>query len=378
MASPANLFDQSHYADVRRPVLEARHLPPWCYTSDEFYQREVEQIFRKTWNFVGREDRIPNSGDYFTLKIGGVAVILVRNENRDIHAFANTCTHRGSRLLSDEGNCGKYIQCPYHSWSFALDGTLAAAPGMENAKGFDLRDYPLHPIRLETWESFLFINFAADGMSLAEYLGDLPDKLGCYNFSDMITVRRVEYDLACNWKLFIENAMEEYHTATVHKASVGKQEGLIEETEGQWEAAFMFGEKTIAVLPSDNSPFPHIPTLEGRPAQGTYFVLLKPSTMLGCTQDCMWWLEQHPQGPDRTRLIVGSCFPRSTVERADFDEVVQKYYARWDKSIPEDNWISEVQQAGLESPYSRTSRVSHKEVLVHTMANWVLDRVLDS
>jgi phenylpropionate dioxygenase-like ring-hydroxylating dioxygenase large terminal subunit len=98
--------------------------------------------------------------------------------------------------------------------------------------------------------------------------------------------------------------------------------------------------------------------------------------MFGCTIDCMWYLELHPRGPGRTELIVGSCFPRKTVARADFEEVVARYYKRWDISIPEDNEISEWQQRGLESPLCAPGRLSHLEPLVHAIDNWVLDRAI--
>ena len=377
MSGSADIFDPSLYERVRLPVMQARHLPPWCYTSEAFYQREVTSIFLKEWNFLGREDRLPNSGNYFTAKFAGVPLFVIRNRAGELRAFANTCSHRGSKLLEDEGRCKSVIQCPYHAWAYDFDGALVATPGMEQAEDFDPAELGLRAIRLETWGGFVFINFDSESRNLSDYLGTLPETLRSYNFTDMVTVRRKEYCLASNWKIFIENAMEEYHTATVHKTSVGKQSSELEEGDGEWDAAFVTGDKSIAILPNEPAVFPHIESLDERTRNGSYFVHIKPATMLGCTQDCMWWLEQHPLGPARTKLIVGSCFPKSTVERPDFDEVVEKYYQRWDKSIPEDNWISEVQQAGLTSPFSRTSRVSHHEMLVHKIANWVLDRVLD-
>ena len=377
MSVPANIFDPSLYERVRRPVMEAHHLPPWCYTSEAFYQREVDSIFLQEWNLLGREDRLTVPGDYFTANLAGVPLFVIRNRDGELRAFANTCTHRGSRLLQDDGRCRSVVQCPYHAWAFDFDGALVATPGMEQAKGFEPGRYGLRAIKLEIWDGFVFINFDPESRPLLEYLGALPDSLRSYDFADMVTVRRKEYDLACNWKLFIENAMEEYHTPTVHKASVGKQSSEIEEGDGEWDAAFLKSDKTVAILPGETAVLPHIESLDERARSGTNFVHVKPATMLGCTQDCMWWLELHPMGPARTKLTVGSCFPRSTVERPDFEQEVEKYYYRWDKSIPEDNWISEVQQQGLSSPLSRTSRISHHEVLVHKIANWVLDRVLD-
>ena len=242
-------------------------------------------------------------------------------------AFANTCSHRGSKLLEDEGRCKSVIQCPYHAWAFDFDGALVATPGMEQAEDFDPAQLGLRAIRLETWGGFVFINFNSESRNLAEYLGTLPETLRSYNFTDMVTVRRKEYYLASNWKLFIENAMEEYHTATVHKTSVGKQSSELEEGDGEWDAAFVTGDKSIATLPKEPAVFPHIESLDERTRHGSYFVHIKPATMLGCTQDCMWWLEQHPLGPARTKLIVGSCFPK-------FDDRTTRFRRSRGKILP--------------------------------------------
>ena len=106
-------------------------------------------------------------------------------------------------------------------------------------------------------------------------------------------------------------------------------------------------------------------------------MVLYPSTMLGMTKDAVWWLELHPQGVNRTKLIVGSCFPKSTVARPDFDDKVKYYYKRWDKSVVEDNEISGLQHEGVSSPFARPGRLSSLEPLVHHIANWVLDRVVE-
>jgi phenylpropionate dioxygenase-like ring-hydroxylating dioxygenase large terminal subunit len=121
------MFDPAHYAATRRPLLEAETLPPWCYTSEAFYQREIDRIFRKVWNFVGHVSQVATPGDYFTLTFAGIPVIILRDQAGDLRAFANTCRHRGSALLEGSGNC-RAIVCPYHSWTYGLDGSLRAAP----------------------------------------------------------------------------------------------------------------------------------------------------------------------------------------------------------------------------------------------------------
>lgn len=131
------------------------------------------------------------------------------------------------------------------------------------------------------------------------------------------------------------------------------------------------------MLRGETASLPPIPSLTGRAAEGTYFVLVYPHTFLGCTSDCMWWMECQPQGPTRTKVIVASCFPISTVERPEFADAVEKYYERWDTSHPEDNEICERQQQGLISPFNVPGRFGTAERGVHTIDNWILDQVLD-
>jgi choline monooxygenase len=373
-----NLFAPATYAGVRRPLAEAETLPPACYSSEAFFRREVERIFMKAWNFIGRADRIPNPGDYFTLEFVGVPVIVVRDKDGAVRALANSCRHRGAMVAQGEGNC-RAFKCPYHSWAYGLDGGLLSAPEIEHSRNFDFAQYGLLPIRLESWAGFLFVNFDAQAAPLARWLGDLPDRMASYGFDDMVCVRRKTYELACNWKVYVENAMEAYHVPTVHRSTLSRQKGPVAQkqpTSGEWMALWKAHEGSRALLTGDQG-FPFIEGLADQAARGTWYPLIFPSTMFGATRDCMWWLELHPLSAARTRLIVGSCFPRRTVARPDFDEVVQRYYKRWDLSIPEDNEISDLQQRGLSSPFARPGRLTHLEPLVHDLANWVLDRVLD-
>lgn len=376
MAAVQDIFDPVHYAKVRLPYLEAETLPTWCYTSQEFYDREIDRIFKRCWNFVGRVDEIADPGDYRVIDLFGESLILIRDKSGEVGAFANTCRHRGTRLLTGEGSC-RVITCPYHGWAYSLSGDLVATPGMEKTVGFERNDYGLVPVRLETWAGFMFVNLDAAAESLADYLGDLPEQFASYNFDDMVCVRRKTYDLACNWKIFLENAMEDYHTPVVHKASIGKQVTTRVVTTGAWDAIHMEADRTCAILPEETTTFPHIATLSGPPARGTHFTAVYPCTFLGATHDCMWWLHEVPQGPARTRLEVGSCFPRETAARPDFETEVEKYYRRWDESVPEDGAISEEQQAGIESAFSVPGRLSWHEPVVHAIANWVLDRTID-
>ena len=378
MNAITDIFDPTRYAGVRKPLLEAETLPPECYTDEAFYKREVETIFLKVWNFIGRADRVPNAGDYFAFEFVGVPVVVVRGRDGVVRAFANSCRHRGAKVMQGEGKC-TVMSCPYHAWTYAIDdGRLIGAMEMDETAGFAKKDFGLVPLRLELWGGFMFLNFDPYAAPLSDWLGDLPEVLAAYKLEEMVTTRRVEYDLACNWKVYVENAMESYHVPTVHQQTLQKQKRDHNPpipTQGEYCGLFTRHTGSRALLPGAKG-FPYIENLSGLANEGTYYVLINPSTMFGLTYDCMWWLELHPLGAGRTKLIVGSCFPESTTQRDDFAELVQNYYDRWNKSIVEDNDISDIQQIGLSSPFVRPGRFSYMEPLVHTIDNWVLDRVL--
>jgi len=382
MVPTTDLFNPKHYAGVRKPLLEAETMPAWCYTSPDFYLREVDRIWKKVWNFVGSTDQIPSPGDYFTLNFADIPVIILRDADGGIRAFANTCRHRGSELLEGKGNC-KLIVCPYHSWSYDLTGNLRGAPEMEKTLDFDKAEYGLVPIKIDTWGGFLFISFNENAPSLKKFLGDLPDKLAPYNLEKMALVRRKTFEMECNWKLFVENAKESYHIATVHRATINKYASAkaagywVEEPTGEYVITFAQHEGSMALLKGAKG-FPTIETLAGRrEAGGTYAPLIYPSTYLACTIDCAWYLEMHPISPSRTLMIHGALFPKQRLQRPDFDEVVKNYFQRWDVTIEEDILASVRQQRGLETPYAPPGRFSHREPLVHQIDNWVLDQVLD-
>jgi len=374
-----DIFDPSHYGSTRLADSEAETLPAWAYTSPEFYEREVERIFMRVWNFIGRAEHIPNPGDYFTLEFAGVPIIVVRDDAGRLRAFVNSCRHRGTILVEGEGNC-RAFRCPYHSWVYALDGELLNAPEMQKTSNFDCGDYPLVAIRLETWAGFVFINFDDNAEPLLAYLGDFTENLAGHA-ADLVCVRRKVYELKCNWKLFAENAKEAYHIATVHRktinqyasAEVARYESV--EVRGQYAMNYAEHPGSMALLKGD-SGFPTIRTLEGRARHGTLSPFIFPSTYIAATIDTLWYLELHPHGPDRTTLVHGACFPRAVVERPDFDEVVKNYYRRWDITIEEDNAICELQQRGLASRINGRGRFCHRERVVHRIDNWVLDRVL--
>lgn len=372
-----DLFDRTLYANVRKPLDQAHGLPPACYFNDDFYQRELETIFHSGWVMVGRAERLPETGSFFTAEFGATRLILTRAEDGRLHALANTCRHRGAPLLQGEGRC-KTIACPYHAWTYGLDGTLLGAPGMKESLGFETADYPLLTARVDTWGGFIFVCLSPLAAPLAAWLGDLPARLAMYGFEYMRAARRVTYDVACNWKVWVENFMEGYHIPTVHRSTISRQKAVnIPEDPGRGEytAIYERHEGTRALLFGDTG-FPPIETLSGDSCEGSRFVLAYPATMLAIANDTMWSFEAHPLSAVRTRIVLTACFPAQRFERDDYAELAANYFKRQDIVVREDNDISELQQRGLQSSHALPGRFSVKEKIVHALDNWVLDRVL--
>jgi choline monooxygenase len=359
------------------PPLEAgRALPGWCYTSPHFFQAEIEHIHRRNWIFAGRTDEIKTPGDYRTIDTVGGPVILLRDADGTLRAFANCCRHRGSLLLTGTGNT-RAIVCPYHAWSYQLDGTLLAAPAMTRTPGFDKTGHALAPVRMETWQGFIFLNFDLEAPPLLQHLGNLPDLLGSYRFDEMICTWRAEITCRCNWKLLVENSLEAYHTGSVHAATVGPQREEIIPTRGNWVCLQVLSETSTAVL-TDQPPFPPIDGLDQQASKGTYFTMILPATQFACAQDAMWWLAMRPVAPDRTILSLGGCFPRSTAARPDFQHHAQAYYDRWQRVAQEDVGILEAQQQGLASILYAPGQLSSRDALVKAVDTWVLERIPES
>lgn len=372
---PTGLFAAEHYREVRKPVLQASTLPPHCYTDDDFFQLETERVFRQHWQFAGREEQLDGAGSFFCYDGPGIAAIVTRDANGEIRAFANSCRHRGARLLNGSGHC-KRIVCPYHSWSYRTDGQLVGAPGMEAAQAFELEDYPLVALSVASWAGFLFIHPQPEAPPLFDHLGNMPDVFGGHNCAQMRRVDELHFEVACNWKLLAENALEAYHTGSVHRQTLGQQQSRSVDTHGNWTGLLVEDEHSVATLPGVVKPFPHIRGLGQEASAGAFFTLLYPSTQFVFAQDCMWWLAFKPVTVDQTQLTIGACFPASTIDLPDFEDKVKPYFDRWRDATAEDNAICEQQQLGQRVERS-PGRYAGSEFAVHAFDNWVLDQLLD-
>ncbi len=381
MAS-SDIFDPARYAETRRPIEQASPLPRDVYFSQDWYDREVETIFLKKWLVATREEEIPNPGDYVRLDILEEPLIILRDADGQIRALSASCRHRGSELLVGSGNCKK-ITCPYHAWTYALDGRLLATPSMQDADNFDKTLHNLPSVRAETWAGFVFINFDPDAMSLLESLGGLVERLASYRMEDMTVTKKWENHFNANWKIWVENSREGYHVRTVHRESLDRFYPGAKRTE--FKAG---GEPMVyAINSSDNEnglyvPRNHtLPFVEGlspEDNESTHFIIQYPHLLLNVPPDRITFHQYFPEGPEWTRITSWCCFPQSTIDRPDFEtEVEEKYYPSMDLFLEEDKGVCEIVHRGLRGRMTGLSRYSPaEERTVHEFSNYVLDHVL--
>ncbi len=159
---------------VREGVEQGYTLPASWYEDPAVYRLEQERIFRRTWQYAGHVDRVARPGDYFTCRAGDVPVVVVRDRAGNVNAFVNVCRHRWTEVVQGSGH-RETLQCPYHAWTYDLDGSLRAAPRCELEPGFDKSEYGLLPVKVDTWGPFVFVNPDLDAAPLAEMLGELPE-----------------------------------------------------------------------------------------------------------------------------------------------------------------------------------------------------------
>src|SRR5437870_4173756 len=172
----------------------AKTLEQKYFVSPEIFAEEKEKIFSRQWVLVGHQSQIAEAGNYFTAEVSGESFIIIRDKQGAIHGFYNVCRHRGSRLIENRNGQCAAIQCPYHAWTYALDGRLIGAPHMDETPGFNKADYSLGQTQLGIWEGFIFVNLADASARLEEWFAPLTGKFSHWNMAALRSAKRIEYD----------------------------------------------------------------------------------------------------------------------------------------------------------------------------------------
>jgi choline monooxygenase len=394
--SPEDYTKEETYKPTRAPVDLAVTMLPDAYTSDEFFDIERERVFAKSWIAVGCTSKVERPGQTLVVEVAGCSVIVTRNKAGELKAFHNVCRHRAATLL-DEGYHAlrsNRIRCPYHSWTYDLDGECLGTPlfegsdipedqqgifDMSDVKGFDKADYGLIPVRVDAWGFLVFVNLDPHAGPLADQLGDLPERCSGYRLEEWRVVREKTYEIQSNYKLIGENFMEFYHLPWVHPelVQVSKMEDHY-----RWQGPGMYsGFCTTPISQNTESGgwqgLPPLETLTGTDTESGRFIWLFPNTAVNILPNHAFVMITHPDGPDRT---IERTFILSHPESVDTpgSEVALDQLANfWNLVNVQDIEIVERVQKGISNPAYPGGRMCYRfEEPLHRFQNMVIDKMV--
>ena len=328
---------------VIEPPLDDSFMDPAGYFSQPLYDLEMRVAFGRSWVFVGDLSQLQEPGDYVTETVGHEPVVVIRGRDGDLRAFTNVCPHRASTLVEGEGNCGRRLTCPYHGWTFELDGRLVAVP---HQRGFDEpvdRDaHGLQEVAVDVWSQFVFVNVSGDAPPLREWMRPLPDQLGGHRLESATRTYVLDDEVNANWKVMMDNAFCDYHLEFVHANSLGRYADPASLQEDIWTYT---GRLMTRWSPEQLATTNVLPHLSGNEAQGAVAYSVFPNWFIaafpngGCS--VMWW---NPISLDRSRARVWNYSPDPDADhRSDF-EMLKMVQA-------EDYAICEKVQRGLQSRF---------------------------
>lgn len=295
------------------PIEEAETLSPFCYTSDEFYEFEKEAVFNSEWLCVGRVSQLDKPGDYFTTSIVGEPLIVCRDLKGELHAMSAVCRHRAMLVAKGNGNKRSFV-CPYHHWTYALDGSLRNGPAMDKTCNFSKSDIRLPPLKLEIWLGFIFVNFDHDAAPLAPRLKYVEDAIQRYDIANAEVVGPHQTSIfPWNWKVMFENNNDGYHANRLHHgplhdfipSSMASFPKLPDDTAGYLrfngtlhpDASFDATQKEI---------LPIFPKLTKDDRKQLIFANTPPSFWSTLPVCCTWSLLLAGRCPDRSEQMAGT------------------------------------------------------------------------
>jgi Rieske 2Fe-2S family protein len=330
----------------------AKTLPGRYFTSQEIFAAELERIYSERWLVVGRAERVQQAGDYFLATIGTESLILVRDGQGSVNAFFNVCRHRGTRLCTDEsGRFSASIQCPYHAWTYGLDGRLLRVPLMDGTPGFDKSAYPLHRPALAEWEGFLLVNLSRQPEPFAEAFAPLLGKFSAWELPRLRVVERITYEVKANWKLIVQNYSECYHCPLIHPDLARKtpyRSGQNDLFEGPFLGGFMELNPGYGSLTSSGRACAApLSGISGGDLNRVYYYSIFPNTLLSLHPDYVMCHTLSPRSPGETTVVCEWMFAPGAGDRPDFDPGDAVSF--WDKTNRQDWQVCELSQQGVSS-----------------------------
>lgn len=356
------------------PFESARAMPTEVYTTQEFLNEELDHIFRKEWYCVGRTDALANPGDYVSCELAGQPIIVLRDRDGELRALSNVCLHRMSTLLQGRGNT-RSIVCPYHAWTYNLDGSLRGAPAMTLNDGFCKSDYTLPKIRCEAWLGWVFVSLNPDAPPVSEQLSGVEKMVAGYDMTNYTEAFYEEHVWNTNWKVLAENFMESYHLPVCHAGTIGGLSKLEDMICPPGEPAFNYH----TILKDDSlriaMAHPSNDRLKGDERRTTFLLALYPSLLITLTPGYFWYLSLHPKGPGQVHIRFGGGMSDDYADDADAQDNFVALKTLLDDVNVEDKGCTEKVYQGLCSDLAEPGHLSHLERPNYDFAQYLMAKI---
>ena len=367
-------FDPVDLQPTLRPFGRSRMLPRDAYVSPRVLAFEQERFFAGSWTCVGREGDLGGTGAQRAVRVGGAGALLVRGTDGRVRAFANACRHRGHELLGvGEQATRRTILCPYHAWTYDLDGAVRAAHGFLDHGDFRPEEHGLVELQLESWHWFMFVNGSGDAPPFAEHVGALDELVAPYQPERLLPLVTHSYDLACNWKVVLENYHECYHCPLIHPELCQVSppaSGDNFELDGAWVGGTMDLKDHAATMSLDgHSDGVPIPGLDGERLRTVAYLGLFPNLLLSLHPDYVMTHLVEPLAADRSQIVCTWYFPPEAAERPGFDPSYAVEF--WDRTNRQDWAACESVQRGMASPHFQPGPLAPAEDAVYHVVTMI-------
>ncbi len=361
-------------ANVATPFEAASAMPVSVYTSQDFQALEQEHLFAKSWICAGRADALAQPGDYLTMDIAAEPIIVLRDRESDLRAMSNVCRHRMSKLLEGRGNV-RTITCPYHAWTYSLDGALRGAPAMDMNTSFCKDALGLPQIRCVDWKGWIMVTLDPDLPDPHDTLREMDDLVGYLPMEDYVEVFREEHRWNTNWKILAENFMESYHLPACHGGTIGGAVDLRKMTCPKGFSGFNYhhilkdDSIALSIAHKDNT------ALQGDDRYRTWLLAVYPSLMITLTPGYFWYLSLMPDGPGGVRILYGGGLHPDFVADPDAGQHFETLKGLLDAVNDEDRGCTERVWQGMQSRHAVPGALSHLERPNYEFASWIASKL---
>jgi phenylpropionate dioxygenase-like ring-hydroxylating dioxygenase large terminal subunit len=375
-------FDELGTSALR--VEQANTLPPLCYTDAAFYEFEKEAVFNHEWLCVGRASWVAKPGDYFSTEIIGEPLLIARNTKNEIKAMSAVCQHRAMLVAEGAGNARAFL-CPYHHWTYSLDGELIGAPAMDQTVGFEKKDFCLPTLQVELWQGFIFVNFDPLAAPLAPRLAAIDKVVANYRMDSAEGPRPeagTRYDW--NWKVMFENNNDGYHANKLHMGPLHDfvpsslasfPDDLPVDTAGYYrfngtthpDAAFNVTQKTV---------FPIFPALTEEERNRMLFVNLPPTLSLVINADMILFMILRADSAETHIMDQGVLMAPGAMKDKLYYKRLEMTLNSVSEIVAQDLDVDRQVQIGLRSRFAVRGRYSWQEQAQQSFNHWLVQRYL--